>query len=426
MTHELDTGAAAQGRPIAANDHIQVALIGCGGMGQGDADASAKIPGVKLVAAADCYDGRLAHMKELYGSDILATRDYKEVLVRKDIDAVLVGTPDHWHSAITIDALNAGKHVYVEKPMVQLLSDGAGVIEAQKRSGRVVQVGSQRVSSIVYAKARELYRSGAIGELNMVEAWWDRNSAIGAWQYAIPPDASEGTCDWERFQGRAPHRAWDPIRFFRWRNYRDYGTGVAGDLFVHLFSGTHFVLDSPGPTRVFASGGLRYWKDGRDVPDVLLGVYAYPKAASHNDFSLTLRVNFKCGGPESSGFRFLGSEGVLSLSAGVLSLTRTPPASEPGYSIDTFARATQAAFLAEYRKKYPVGTTPASMSDSREEKYVPPRGYDDHLDHHRAFYAAISGGKPMVEDAVFGFRAAAPALASNLSYFENRVVELQA
>src|SRR5690606_29334450 len=136
-------------------------------------------------------------------------------------------------------------------------------------------------SSLGNEKAKELYEAGAIGELNYAEGFWARNSPTGAWQYPIPNDASKETIDWNMFLGDAPKVPFDPVRFFRWRNYRDYGTGVAGDLFVHLFSSLHFIINSKGPTKIQSTGGLRYWKDGREVPDVLLGMFDYPKAESH-------------------------------------------------------------------------------------------------------------------------------------------------
>ncbi len=160
---------------MLANDNIQIALIGAGGMGQGDAELAVRVPGVKLVAACDLYDGRLAHMKEVYPG-IATTRDYQEILGRKDIDAVIIGTPDHWHSRITIDAMNSGKDVYCEKPMVQKIEQGKPVIEAMKKTGRILQIGSQYASSPVYLRAAELLKQGAIGKVNMVEAWLDRNT----------------------------------------------------------------------------------------------------------------------------------------------------------------------------------------------------------------------------------------------------------
>ena len=305
--------------------------------------------------------------------------------------------------------------------MVQRIEDGLAVVEAQKKTGRILQVGSQRVSSIEYKKAQELLRAGAIGELNMVEAWWDRNSAIGAWQYSIPPDANPQNIDWDRFLGRAPKVPFAPIRLFRWRNYRDYGTGVAGDLFVHLFSGMHFVTGAIGPSRVYATGGLRFWKDGRDVPDVLLGLYDYPKTAAHPAFNLALRVNFVDGAGESSGFRFVGSEGILTIGNGI-TLQKTPRESEPGYTIDEFPKAVQEQFLREYRRQYPQQTPNAdSMRPDTEQVFKAPRGYSDHRDHHRNFLEAVKTRRPVIEDAIFGFRAAGPALLSNVSYFEQKV-----
>jgi len=415
---------AAQNQPekkVSPNDRIRVALIGAGGMGSADSESSQQVPGVELVAVSDIYQGRLTRAKERWGNQLFTTRDYREVLARKDIDAVLIATPDHWHAQISIDAMNAGKDVYCEKPMVQRVQDGMAVVEAQRNTSRIMQVGSQRVSSIVYKKAQELLQAGAIGELNMVEAWWDRNSAIGAWEYSIPPDATPENIDWDRFLGSAPKVPFEPVRLFRWRNYRDYGTGVAGDLFVHLFSGMHFVTGAHGPTRVFASGGLRFWKDGRDVPDVFLGLYDYPATDRHKAFNLALRVNFVSGAGETSGFRFVGSEGILSINGGV-TLAKTPRETEPGYTIETFPKALQEEYLADYHKKYPPQRPNAdSMRPQQEEKFLPPPHYSDHLDHHRNFIAAVRSRQQPVEDPVFGLRAAGPALLSNLSYFEQRV-----
>jgi predicted dehydrogenase len=415
--HFLATAAGAgllAAQNVSPNDRVRIALIGAGGQGSSDIRNALNSGGVELVAVADIYDGRLTRAREVWGDHLFTTRDYREVLARKDVDAVFVGTPDHWHSAVSIDAMNAGKDVYSEKPMVQQLSQGAPMIEAQKRTGRILQVGSQRVSSIVYAKAKEMLASGAIGELNMVEAWVDRNSAIGAWQYSIPPDASPASIDWDRFLGRAPKVPFEPVRLFRWRNYRDYGTGVPGDLFVHLISGLHFVTGALGPDRVYATGALRFWKDGRDVPDVMIALYDYPA------FNVMLRVNFVDGATETVGLRFIGSEGIMTIDSGV-SLSKVPRELEPGYTIDTFPKAQQEQFLKEYRQKYPPRPAVNSGQMSAEEKFVTPKGYSDHFEHIRNFLSAVRSRKPVVEDAIFGFRAAGPALLSNISYFEKKV-----
>ncbi|MBL8173683.1 MAG: Gfo/Idh/MocA family oxidoreductase [Bryobacterales bacterium] len=411
---------------VAANDHVQIATIGIGGMGSEDTRSATAQPGVKLVAACDVYQGRLRRAREVWGNDLFVTRDYREILNRKDIDAVIVATPDHWHAKIAIEAMEAGKDVYVEKPMVQRIADGAKVAEAQKRTGRILQVGSQRVSSIVYRKAKDLLEAGVIGELNLVEAWWDRNSSIGAWQYSIPPDATPENIDWDGFLGSAPKRGFEPMRLFRWRNYKDYGTGVAGDLFVHLFSGLHYITGSTGPSRVYATGGLRFWNDGRDVPDVMLGIYDYPAQGKMPAFNLALRVNFVNGASENSGFRFVGTEGTMAVAGGV-TVTRVPRETEPGYTIETFSEAGQKEFLKQYKKQYPeVTPTADGIQPNKEERYHAPRGYNDHLDHHRVFYEAVRSRKPVVEDAVFGLRAAGPALLSNMSQNDGRFYEWDA
>jgi predicted dehydrogenase len=407
---------AAQERPPAAGaDRVGLATIGLGIQGTGDTKAALKTPGVELVAVADLYDGRLALAKEAFGDRVATTRDYKEVLARPDVDAVIVATPDHWHVPIALDALAAGKHVYCEKPMVQHWEEGHALVEAQKRSGKVVQVGSQRVSAVSHLKARDLLAAGSIGELNMVDAWFSRNSAVGAWQYLIPPDASPATVDWERFLGRAPRRAWDPVRFFRWRNYKDYGTGVAGDMFVHLFSALHAITGSAGPTRVMTTGGLRFWKDGREVPDVMLGLFDYPETDRHPAFNLTLRLNFADGEGDASGLRFVGSEGVMSVGNDVTLARRARP-TDVSYAIEPFPKAMKERLLADHRAKNP----PLTLMPASAETWRPEPGYSASEHHFQNFFASIRTGAPMVEDATFGLRAAGPAVVSNLSFFDNR------
>ena len=419
----LAAAAPAQ-TPKGANDQINVACIGFGIMGQGDVSTINTVPGAKLVAVSDIYDGRLAKAKEVYGKDIFTTRDYREILARPDIDAVIVATPDHWHQIIACDAMRAGKDVYCQKPMVQKVEEGAAVIKAEKETKRILQVGSQRASSILYAKAREVIKQGSIGEVRMVEAYWDRNSPQGAWQYSIPPDATPQTVDWDRFLGHAPKRPFEPIRLFRWRNYQDYGTGVAGDLYVHLFTGIHYVMDSSGPDRIMSTGGLYYWKDGRDVPDLMLGMYDYPDTKAHKAFHLSIRLNFEAGGGDGSGFRFIGTEGVLDLAVGgALVLKRKPKDSEPGHTAGTFSKATGAEIIREYQKKYPAQRASADgMRANTEQRWVLPPGYTEQYAHHENFINAIRSRKPVIEDATFGLRAAGPALLSNVSHFTRKTM----
>lgn len=419
-THTLARKPVA--KKYAANDKIQLACIGFGGMGHGDTRTALQVDGVEFVAAADCYKGRLDHAKEVYGKNLFTTLDYREIIARPDVDAIIIATPDHWHAKITIEALNAGKAVYCEKPMVQKVEEGAGVIQAEQDTGNLLIVGSQRVSSLIYEKARELYQSGAIGELNMVEAVLNRNSATGAWQYTIPPDASEETCDWQTFVGHAPKRAFDPKRFFRWRNYQDYGTGIPGDLFVHLFSGIHLVLDSNGPERIMSTGGLRYWIDGRDVPDIMLGLYDYPKTETHPAFNMSLQVNFADGAGGGTQFRFIGNEGVITINSRDTTLTRLAPRSEPGYTIGTFTREMREKALSDYRAQYPEPKRP-ELRGLTEEVFSAPNGYNDRFDHFTNFFTAMREDGSVVEDGAYGLRAAAPALLTNVSYETRQIVE---
>jgi predicted dehydrogenase len=397
--------AFSQSPPRSPNDRIQFATIGIGGMGFGDTGHALNTPGTKLAAGLRHLRGPpparegVARRGPVHHARLPRNPQPQRHRRRHRRHARPL------HARISIDAMEAGKDVYVEKPMVQDWRDGHKMIEAARRTKRILQVGSQRVSSAIYQKAQDLFKAGAIGELNTVEAWWDRNSALGAWQYSIPTDASPATVDWDRFLAHAPKRPFEPIRLFRWRNYQDYGTGVAGDLFVHLFSGMHFITGAIGPDRIFASGGLRFWRDGRDVPDVMLGLYDYPRTAAHPAFNLCLRVNFVNGAGETSGFRFVGSEGVMTVGGGV-SITKHPPEREPGHTIGTSRRPRRNSSARIPQEISPRPVTSASMDATAEQRFQPERGYSDHRDHFANFFSAVRSRKPVVEDAVFGLRAA--------------------
>jgi predicted dehydrogenase len=234
---------------------------------------------------------------------------------------------------------------------------------------------------------------------------------------SIPPDASPETIDWPRFLGSAPKVPFNAEHFFQWRKWKAYGSGLAGDLFVHLFSGTHFITNSHGPTRAVALGGLRYWKDGRDQPDVLLGLFEYPEG-----FNLHLRVNFVQGAAENEGFVFTGSEGTLQISGHAVVVKRSPRPPTPDYNIDTFANATQEKFLAEFQKKYPP-VHPSGPPPAQEETYAALPGYSDSYDHFKNFFEAVRSRRPVMEDPVFGFRAAGAALLTNLSYEQGKMIQ---
>lgn len=428
LARNPETLAAAQaGAGAGPNDKVRIATIGMGIIGFIDTDCALRVPGVELVAAADLYEGRRIHVKERYGDHVSTHVDYREILDRDDVDAVLLCVPDHWHAKMSVDAMKAGKPVYCEKPMVQKIDEGPEVIKIQQETKSVFQVGSQFASSIVFDKLKEMLAAGAIGKLNVVETRYNRNSSLGAWQYTLPTDATPETVDWDRFLGSAPKRPFDAVRFFRWRNYQDYGTAVAGDLFVHLLTGIHHATSSNGPTKVAAMGGLRYWDDGRDVPDVILGLLDYQATDSHPEFTVALQCSFEDGGGDATIFRFVGDEGVISTDLNSLTVERrgitwpTPEQELKGYnSVQTFSKAQQEAIAQKLASERRKSTNLSNYTGP--EKFAAPAGYDPRYDHFVRFFASVREGKPVYEDAVFGYRAAAPALLCNESYAQNKML----
>jgi predicted dehydrogenase len=401
---------------FTANDQIQVALIGSGGMGVADATTAITVPGIKLVAVCDLYDGRLEQAKKRWGNDIATTRDFNEILSRKDIDAVIIATPDHWHKDISVAAMNHGKHVYCEKPMVHEISEGAAVVQAQTKNKVVFQVGSQGMSSLGNEKAKQLLKDGAIGQLNYAEGFWARMSPTGAWQYPIPADASPSTVGWDTFLANTKKRPFDATRFFRWRNYRDYGTGVSGDLFVHLFSSLHFITGSMGPDKIMATGGLRYWKDGREVPDIMLGMFDYPETKIHPAFNLSLRVNFVDGTGGTNYLRMAGSEGSMTVEWDKVTLLKNRSVVDANDPLLQTKNNSASGKEYVYERK--------AMLPPEKLEYTAEDGYKGaHFDHFYNWATAIRQQKDVAENSLFGYRAAAPALLCNDSYFTNKIME---
>src|SRR5882757_1350366 len=230
--------------------------------------------------------------------------------------------------------------------MSHTAADGVAMVDAALKTGRIVQIGSQRVSSQICAKAKEMIAQGMLGDLMLVEGYMGRNSPTGAWQYPPPFDLSPQNLDWDTWQGDVrPKRAFDPLLFARWRAWKEYGTGVAGDLLVHLISGMMFMLGiNEAPRQVMAMGGIRRWEDGRNMPDVHASLFYY------GEIPVYMRLNLGTEMPET--YRIQGSKGILEV--GEFGLTFTPQTgkdSAPSYYAGSFPHAMREAYEKQWRSE---------------------------------------------------------------------------
>lgn len=404
----------AAGGPGATGDQVRFGMIGIGMQGSGLLGTSITLPGVECVAACDLYDGRHTLAREITAkSDLPVTRQYQELLNNKDIDCIVAAVPDHWHRKVVVDAVNAGKDIYCEKPMSHSPADGVAMVEAAQKTGRIVQIGSQRVSSQLCKKAREMVAAGMLGDLMLVEGWLGRNDPTGAWEYPPPTDLSTTTLDWDTWQGDVPKRAFDPYLFARWRCWKEYGTGVAGDLLVHLVSGMMFVLGwNQPPDRTMALGGILRWKDGRNMPDVHATLFQY------GQIPVYMRLNLGTEMPET--YRFQGSKGILEL--GEFGLNFTPQSgqdSAPSYYDNSFPHAMRVAYEKEWHAEHDPKIGQEPMPEM--VNYHGP-DYDDVKPHLWNFFQAVRTRQPVVEDAVFGHHAALACHLANESYFRQKTV----
>ena len=402
--------AAAQ----SSGERMRFGIIGVGMEGTSLLSAAITLPGVECVAAADLYDSRHQLARELTGNPSLpTTRRYQELFERKDVDCILAAVPDHWHKRVVVDACNAGKDIYCEKPMSHTIAEGFEMVEAAKKNNRIVQIGSQRVSSQLCAKARELFHAGAIGDLQSVELSLGRNDPTGAWEYPPPPDLSPQNLDWDTWLNGAPKIPFNPLHFARWRCWKEYGTGVGGDLMVHLLSGMQVTLGWNKPPRsAQALGNILRWKDGRNMPDIHVVLFDY------DGIPVYVRLGLGTETPELA--RFMGSKGILD--AGEFDLRHTVQR-----GIDIAPSYYSAAFPQKLRDQYQKAwhaehDTPTGQEPMFTDTLFRGNDWDDLKPHLLNFFQAVRSRKPVVEDAVFGNHAAIACHMANESYFSKKPV----
>ncbi|MGO9939405.1 MAG: Gfo/Idh/MocA family protein [Terracidiphilus sp.] len=402
---------AAQSPASVNGRKIRFVSIGTGIRGCDLLRSARQVPSGELIGIADLYDMHQKAGLEAYGADVPTTRDYRTLLDRKDVDAVILAVADFQHRRVVLDCVAAGKDVYCEKPMSHNVADGLAMVKAVQEGKRIFQAGSQRVSNIVYKKAAEIYASGRLGEIHYIEGHSDRNSPSGAWVYPIAPDASPQTIDWTTWLRDAPPHPFDAARFFRWRCFNDYGEGVAGDLYVHLLSGIQCVSGiNQAPARALSSGSLTHFNDGRDFPDLLATLYDYPDVT----------VNLHCNQNNAAGepIIFYGREATMVINGNTLTVTPQDTSPQPeGYSLNGWTAEAKQQYLKNWHSEHPE--PPAKLAEV--ESYSAPRGYDDTADHIANFFRAVDTREHVVEDEVFGNHAAIACHMANHSYFHRAI-----
>jgi predicted dehydrogenase len=397
-----DPGPAPQA--VSANDRIQMGIIGVGARVQsGVMQAAMADPGVEIVGVCDAYKGRIERAIERTGGRAKDYGDWRTLLADKSIDAVIISTPDHWHKDQTIEALAAGKDVYLEKPMTLTIDEGPEMIAAAEKSDRILQVGSNGMSSKLQQTARDIVKSGKLGKITLIRATYDRNTESGAWLYPIPPDADEKTVDWEAFLGPAPERPFNLERFFRWRCYWDYSGGISTDLFVHLMTTIHFVMDAQMAGMVMATGQNFLHQKTHEVPDTLNAAVTYPKEG----FTVSLSGTFNNSSASQSGFMIMGTEGALVFRGRELIFKPENPVEGNAWIVASWPSALEEAYWADpaIQKREMPNTWPSRMNGEGETWSEV--GPDSTYLHMSRFIDSIRTRKPSVQDGRAGHHAAA-------------------
>lgn len=401
--------AAPLPRPAGPNDRVGVGFIGAGIRGHILMDAAQATGQANLLTVCDCYTGHLDRaLERTEGKIETVFAQYKKVLERKDVDAVIIATPDHWHLKMVLDALAAGKDVYIEKPMTHRIEDGPKMIEAARKAGRIVQVGSQWISSAQHKKAREIVQSGQLGRVTKITASYNRNSSTGAWNYPIPPDLKVGeNLNWKEWLGPAQWREFHPEYVFRYRKYWDFSGGISTDLFVHLINSIHFIMGAKMPKSVVAAGGILFRFDGREVPDTLDALFEY------DGFQVNMAATFNSASTAGQGIQLLGTNASLNLLLGKPTMTLAEESLREGYSysIDSWPQALQEQFMNEGEH---MAESKRTAPPSKDAEY--PDSMDATALHLAEFFDCVRSRKECTENAEVGHHAAAAGHMVNLSY----------
>jgi len=366
--------AASYSRVLGANDKINLGLIGCGGRGRGDMNTFIKTDQVNVTAVCDVYATRVDQARTR-AANAKGFSDHRKLLELKEVDAALIATPDHWHATIAIDALNAGKDVYCEKPLTLKIEEGPAIVKAVRVNERVCQVGMQQRSGPHYIQARDEYiKAGKLGKITLARTWWHGN---GAHLMKAPPELKTrpSNLDWARYLGPVKWREWDPQQYWNFRAYLDFGGGQVTDLFTHWIDVVHMFMEQDNPVAAVASGGVYCYKDGRTAPDTIAVLLEYP-AEWTATFEATLAP-----GLTGAGVEMCGTQGKLYIDRGRFEFT---PAGR--------------------------GATPVVVKSPREQT----------IDHVENFLDCCRTRKRPHGDVYIGHRSAQASHLGNIAYVQKR------
>ncbi len=374
----------AQGKDsLPPSEKVIVGMIGCGVMGMKNFKDFIASPDVEIAAVCDVYEPRAKRAAEKAGGEAAAYKDFRELIERKDIDAVVISTPDHWHAIPTIYACQAGKDVYVEKPVAHNIAEGRAMVRAARESGRVVQVGTQQRSGSHFQRAVNIVKSGKIGKVTLARCWNTENkfpNGIGN-----PPDSDppEGL-DWDMWLGPAPLRPFNPNRFSQqFRKFWDYAGGKITDWGIHLIDIVHWAMAVDAPLAVSASGGRYVLTDNAEVPDTMEAIFDYP------GFTLVYsyrECNARGMDGERYGIQFHGTNGTLYVN-------------RQGFKV------------------FPEG---ARMKDADVE--LESGGSEQHATHVRNFLDCVKSRNLPISDVEIGHRSSSAAMLGNIALRTNRKI----